>query len=136
MTYSLDDIGADIFAAGFRPEPDGIAFNLIEHGSRKAIKTRLQVPGRHNVANALAALAAARECGATLNDAARALERFSGIRRRLETVGTENGVTVIDDFAHNPDKIAASLSTLHDFPGTAARDVPAARFWSVEADEE
>ena len=117
VTYSLDDIGADIFAAGFRPEPDGIAFNLIEHGSRKAIKTRLQVPGRHNVANALAALAAARECGATLKDAARALERFSGIRRRLETVGTENGVTVIDDFAHNPDKIAASLSTLHNFPG-------------------
>ena len=46
-----------------------------------------------------------------------ALERFSGIRRRLETVGTASGVTVIDDFAHNPDKIAASLATLHDFPG-------------------
>jgi len=117
VTYSLDDNGADIFAAGFSPQPDGIAFNLIELGSRKAIKTRLQVPGRHNVANALAALAAARECGATLKDAAGALERFSGIRRRLETAGTESGVTVIDDFAHNPDKIAASLATLHDFPG-------------------
>ena len=117
VTYSLDDIGADIFAAGFMPQPDGIAFNLIESGNRKAIRTRLQVPGRHNVANALAAIAAARECGATLKDAAEALERFSGIRRRLETVGTENGVTVIDDFAHNPDKITASLSTLHDFPG-------------------
>ena len=117
VTYSLDDNGADIFAAGFSPQPDGIAFNLIELGSRKAIKARLQVPGRHNVANALAALAAARECGATLKDAAGALERFSGIRRRLETAGTESGVTVIDDFAHNPDKIAASLATLHDFPG-------------------
>ena len=60
----------------------------IERGRREAIKTRLQVPGRHNVANALAALAAARECGATLKDAAQALERFSGIRRRLETAGT------------------------------------------------
>ncbi len=117
VTYSLDDIGADIFAAGFSPQPDGIAFNLIEHGSRKAISVRLQVPGRHNVANALAALAAARECGVTLKDAAHALERFSGIKRRLETAGSENGVTVIDDFAHNPDKIAASLATLHDFPG-------------------
>jgi UDP-N-acetylmuramate--alanine ligase len=69
------------------------------------------------VANALAALAAAREGGVTLKAAAGALERFSGIRRRLETVGTAAGVTVIDDFAHNPDKIAATLSTLHDFPG-------------------
>jgi UDP-N-acetylmuramate--alanine ligase len=49
--------------------------------------------------------------------AAEALARFSGIRRRLEVVGTANGVTVIDDFAHNPDKIAATLATLHDFPG-------------------
>ena len=42
---------------------------------------------------------------------------FSGIKRRLEIVGVANGVTVIDDFAHNPDKIAATLATLHDFPG-------------------
>ena len=49
--------------------------------------------------------------------AAGALERFSGIRRRLETAGSAGGVTVIDDFAHNPDKITASLATLHDFPG-------------------
>ena len=39
------------------------------------------------------------------------------MRRRLEVVGTANGITVIDDFAHNPDKIAATLATLHDFPG-------------------
>ena len=49
--------------------------------------------------------------------AAAALSRFKGVRRRLETVGTAGGVTVIDDFAHNPDKIAATLATLHDFPG-------------------
>jgi len=47
----------------------------------------------------------------------RALENFSGIKRRLETRGTVRGVTVIDDFAHNPDKIEATLSTLHDFQG-------------------
>ena len=117
VTYSLSDTAADIFASGFRPQPDGIAFDLHERGGRAAMTTRLQVPGRHNVANALAALAAAREIGVPLAAAAQALESFSGIRRRLETTGTENGVTVIDDFAHNPDKIAASLSTLHDFPG-------------------
>lgn len=117
VTYSLSDTGADLFAAGFKPQPDGILFELRERGSRGATKIRLQVPGKHNVANALAALAAARECGAELKEAAQALERFSGIRRRLETAGTAGGVTVIDDFAHNPDKIAASLATLHDFPG-------------------
>ena len=117
VTYSLGDAGTDLFASGFRPQPDGIAFELRERGSRATTKIRLQVPGRHNVANALAALAAARECGVNLNEAAQALERFSGIRRRLETAGTAAGVTVIDDFAHNPDKITASLATLHDFPG-------------------
>jgi UDP-N-acetylmuramate--alanine ligase len=80
-------------------------------------KVTLKVPGRHNVANALAALGAARASGVNLEEAARALGDFSGIKRRLEIVGVANGVTVIDDFAHNPDKIAATLATLHDFPG-------------------
>jgi UDP-N-acetylmuramate--alanine ligase len=52
-----------------------------------------------------------------LADAAAYLGEFSGIRRRLEVVGTTNGITVIDDFAHNPDKIAATLETMHAFPG-------------------
>ncbi len=74
----------------------------------------LQVPGRHNVSNALAALAAAQAAGVPLAEAAAALAGFKGVRRRLEVVGTAGGVTVIDDFAHNPDKIAATLATLHD----------------------
>ena len=49
--------------------------------------------------------------------AAAALGGFTGIRRRLEVVGAASGVTVIDDFAHNPDKIAATLATLHAFAG-------------------
>ncbi|MEJ1968201.1 MAG: cyanophycin synthetase [Rhizomicrobium sp.] len=69
------------------------------------------------MSNALAALGAARAAGIELADAAAALETFAGVRRRLEIVGTANGVTVVDDFAHNPDKIAATLATLHDFPG-------------------
>jgi UDP-N-acetylmuramate--alanine ligase len=77
----------------------------------------LQAPGLHNVANALAALGAAQACGVELAEAAAALGDFAGIRRRFEVVGTAGGVTVIDDFAHNPDKIAATLDTLHAFPG-------------------
>jgi UDP-N-acetylmuramate--alanine ligase len=117
VTYSLRDDGVDLKGIDLAPAPDGIAFGVVERGTSRAVPVRLRVPGRHNVANALAALAAARAAGLALADAADALEDFAGIRRRLEVVGTAGGVTVIDDFAHNPDKIAASLATLHDFPG-------------------
>ena len=55
--------------------------------------------------------------GVPLDEAALALGSFSGLRRRLEFVGAAGEVTVIDDFAHNPDKIHATLTTLHAFPG-------------------
>lgn len=77
----------------------------------------LAVPGRHNVANALAALAAVRAAGVPLADAIEAISGFTGLKRRFELVGEANGVAVIDDFGHNPDKIAATLDTLHAFPG-------------------
>ncbi|MGD0189521.1 MAG: Mur ligase family protein [Rhizomicrobium sp.] len=117
VTWSLIDSGADLFATDIRPAPDGIAFDAVDRRSGAAAHLQLRVPGRHNVANALAALATSLVVGVPLSDAARALEGFSGIRRRFEIVGSAGGVTVIDDFAHNPDKIAATLRTLHDFPG-------------------
>ena len=77
----------------------------------------LNVPGAHNVANALAALGAVKALGVPVGEAVKALETFVGIRRRMEVVGTVNDMTVIDDFAHNPDKIAATMKTLHAFDG-------------------
>lgn len=115
ISYSLTDPAADLWASDIEPAPDGIAFTANSGEAFQRIK--LLTPGRHNVANALAALAAAQAVGLGLEEAATALEGFAGVRRRLETVGTAGGVTVIDDFAHNPDKIAATLATLHDFPG-------------------
>lgn len=114
-SYSLHDPAADMLARDIVPAPDGIAFKVRE-GTEEAT-LHLCVPGRHNVANALAALSAARALGVSLKVAVRALEGFAGVRRRMEVVGATNGVTVIDDFAHNPDKITATLATLHDFPG-------------------
>jgi len=115
--FSLVDPRADLFASALRPAPDGIAFELHEGASGESISVHLAVPGRHNVANALAAIGAARACRVPLAEAAAELADFLGLRRRLETVGQAGGVTVIDDFAHNPDKIEATLATLHDFPG-------------------
>ena len=116
VSYSLTDPTADLLGADLVPAPDGIAFTVTERGG-VTLPLRLGVPGGHNVANALAALAAARAAGLTLAEAVAALAGFTGIRRRLEVVGGAGGVTVIDDFAHNPDKIAATLATLHAFPG-------------------
>jgi UDP-N-acetylmuramate--alanine ligase len=115
VTYSLSNPKADFLAENIMPAQDGIAFGLRARG--KMFAARLAVPGRHNIANALAALAAVEAVGVPLNEAVLALSRFTGIKRRLDVVGTAQGVTVIDDFAHNPDKIAATLATLHDFPG-------------------
>ena len=117
ISYSLDNAEADLSAAHIAPAPDGIAFEVHERASGARAHVKLRTPGRHNVANALAAIAASIAAGLTLDEAARALDGFSGVRRRLEVVGTAAGVTVIDDFAHNPDKIHATLETLHAFPG-------------------
>ncbi len=95
--------------------PDGVSFSVECEGDRHDV--RLMVPGRHNASNALAALAATRALGVPLPESAAAIGRFEGLKRRLETVGVADGVTVIDDFAHNPDKIDATLATLRAQPG-------------------
>ncbi|TPW04174.1 MAG: UDP-N-acetylmuramate--alanine ligase [bacterium] len=116
ITFALGEESATLNAHDLVPMPTGMRFTLTElGGSRHAVT--LNVPGAHNVANALAALGAVRAIGVPLAEAVAALETFAGIRRRMEVVGTANGVTVIDDFAHNPDKIAATLKTLHAFDG-------------------
>ncbi len=116
LTFALGDETATLSAHDLQPRPTGMAFTLTER-SGESISAVLNVPGAHNVANALAALGAVRALDVPLAGAVRALEGFSGIRRRMEVVGSANGVTIIDDFAHNPDKIAATLKTLHAFDG-------------------
>jgi UDP-N-acetylmuramate--alanine ligase len=116
ITFSLGEADADLAARGLSPLPTGMTFVLSARGEADRVVT-LNVPGAHNVANALAALGAVQALGLSLDAAVAALASFAGIRRRLEVVGEANGVTVIDDFAHNPDKIAATLKTLHAFDG-------------------
>ena len=116
ITFALGEESATLNAHDLEPLPAGMRFTLTERGGERHAVV-LNVPGAHNVANALAALGAVRAIGVPLDQAIAALEGFAGIRRRMEVVGTANGVTVIDDFAHNPDKIAATLKTLHAFAG-------------------
>nr|WP_295235719.1 Mur ligase family protein [uncultured Brevundimonas sp.] len=115
ITFGLGEEKADLSAHDLQPLPTGMRFRLIEGWSEHDVI--LSVPGAHNVANALAALGATRALGVPTAEAVKALETFAGIRRRMEVVGTAGDITVIDDFAHNPDKIAATLKTLHAFDG-------------------
>ena len=113
--YGFDSPGADFMGKDLKLEAAGARFALEAEGERHEVQ--LAVPGRHNASNALAAIAAARVLGVRTEDAVNALARFEGLRRRLETVGEAAGVIVIDDFAHNPDKIDATLATLRAQPG-------------------
>jgi UDP-N-acetylmuramate--alanine ligase len=113
--YGFDSPGAAFLGRSLELLADGARFS-VEHGDERH-EVALQVPGRHNASNALGALAATHALGVPLVEAAAALGRFEGLKRRLETVGSAGGVTVLDDFAHNPDKIDATLATLRAHEG-------------------
>ncbi len=90
----------------------------VEDPDAGEVELALAMPGEHNVANALAVWAAARHDGLGAAVVRRALAEFRGARRRLEELGTQRGVTVIDDFAHHPTAVAASLKGLRAaYPG-------------------
>jgi UDP-N-acetylmuramate--alanine ligase len=114
VTFAVD-APADLSATHLVPEPFAISFDLISAGETRRV--RLSVPGRRTVSNALAAIGAAVAAGVPLGEAADAIQGFTGLKRRFELVGEAGGVAVIDDFGHNPEKIAATLDTLHAFPG-------------------
>ena len=83
----------------------------------------LHVPGEHNISNALAAIAAAGAVGVDGADACALAGRFHGVDRRFQFKGTSGGVTVIDDYAHHPDEIEATLK--------AAKKIPHKKLWVV-----
>ena len=98
--------------------PTGISATVIDARDRSHHALVLHVPGRHNLANALAALAGAALAEVPMAEAIAALGNFAGLARRFDIVGTSpEGVIVIDDFGHNPEKVAATLDTLRRHPG-------------------
>ncbi len=86
----------------------------ISYKSQLIGKLELGLPGAHNRANALAAIAAAAHVGVAPREALAAIAGFRGVKRRLEIRGTVRGITVIDDFAHHPSAIAATLAALRE----------------------
>jgi UDP-N-acetylmuramate--alanine ligase len=120
LRFGIDSTGAEIgvVPGSVIEGPTSIAATVIDRRDGTTHALALQVPGRHNLANALAALAACAAAGVALADGIAALASFAGLARRFDVVGTSpSGVTVIDDFGHNPEKCAATLRTLKAHPG-------------------
>jgi len=110
-----------IQARALKPNPmGGFSFDVASNltGSLSSVKVDLQVPGVHNVRNALAVLAVIELLGLSSQKAAEALAKFSGTGRRFELRGEVAGVTVIDDYAHHPTEITATLAAARArYPG-------------------
>ena len=100
---------ADLRAVNVRQEGRVMSFDVIDRGERLGPIT-LPAPGIHNVRNALGALAVARHAGATFAHAQTALRSFGGVARRFEELGHARRITVIDDYAHHPTEVAATLA--------------------------
>ena len=115
VTFGIENQSADIIV-----EPDSIEQGplsiravLLDNRSKEIFPLELPMPGLHNLSNALAAIAAMSAAGIEVTRSVYALSRFKGLARRFDVVGTSaSGISVIDDFGHNPEKCAATLRTL------------------------
>lgn len=120
ITFGIDQQRAQIgIAPGSVAEgPTQQAALVVDRHDGSEHALRLPMPGRHNLSNALAAVAGAAAAGIPVAVAVAALADFKGLARRFDIIGTSpSGVTVIDDFGHNPEKCAATLRTLKAQPG-------------------
>lgn len=112
LTYGLS-AQAEFFARDISCEPWGHSFTLGRLG-RELGRVTVNIPGRHNVLNALACAAVGLEMGLPLETVLRGIEEMKGVGRRFEKKGEAAGVTVIDDYGHHPTEIKATLSALSD----------------------
>lgn len=111
------NIKSNVITFGLSPNADIYPENVVMNSwsssfSVKNIHFNLKVPGKHNIENALATIALSFVYDINLKIVSDALKQFNGVARRLDIIGKFNDITVIDDFAHNPDKIFASLKTV------------------------
>jgi len=117
IRYGITSTDARLAARDVRAIGSGSTFDVVYDGAVLGPVT-LRVPGAHNVRNALAAVAAGIACGVPLDALAPGLAAFTGVERRFQRIGEVAGVTVIDDYAHHPTEIRATLDAARSaFPG-------------------
>jgi len=108
ISYAIDRDDADYIGKNIVYSHDGTHFDVYYHGEKLAA-VHLVIPGRHNVLNALGAIATAQELDIPLASTLKTLENFHGAKRRFETKGRIDGVWVVDDYAHHPTEVKATL---------------------------
>lgn len=111
IRFSTTGKPADLSATDIKALDGAVSFYL------NGLPVTLPFIGTHNVANALAAIGAALHVGISVEDSVAALQSFNGTKRRMQKIGTAGGITVYDDYAHNPEKIKAALQTLLQYDG-------------------
>jgi UDP-N-acetylmuramate--alanine ligase len=109
VTYGVDMAGADWHALDVEAGPAGTSCTVVRDGVEQG-RLELPRPGRHVLADALGAIAAATAAGAGVDAAMRALSAYTGVARRFQRRGEAGGVTVIDDYAHHPTEVAATVA--------------------------
>ncbi|MDR0305393.1 MAG: UDP-N-acetylmuramate--L-alanine ligase [Chitinispirillales bacterium] len=107
VTYGVDS-KADYMASAVRFEKGVTVFDVSYKGKNLG-SVKISLPGMHNVKNVLAALVVACETGIEFTEAAQSVSRFQGVKRRFEIIGSVNGITIVDDYAHHPGEISATL---------------------------
>ena len=116
ITFSYKDSTADFFADAIQFNDDNYpSFDLYQNGVFLTT-FELRVPGRHNISNALAAITASIQLGIELSTIQNGLLSYTGVERRFQRLGTFKGMTVIDDYAHHPHEIRATLKTASHYP--------------------
>ena len=118
VRYGIESSHARLVAAELRETPAGSVFQAVYDGARLG-EVELSMPGRHNVLNSLAAIGSGLILGARVEQMRAGLARCGGADRRFQRVGVARGVTVIDDYAHHPTEIRATLQAARaSFPGS------------------
>jgi len=116
VTYGFSAL-ADVRAENVTPVPGGTTFDALildKDGERRSLAVHVPIPGRHNVQNALAAIAVALELGISDDTIVAAFEKFEGVKRRFTHAGEADGAVVIDDYAHHPTEIRAVLAAARE----------------------
>lgn len=99
----------DYTATNIKPGKFGMEFDVVKKGEF-VTHLQMQIPGRHNIYNGLATFATADRCGVAAEDIKKGIETFGGAGRRFEKLGEFNGITLVDDYAHHPTELKATLS--------------------------
>lgn len=114
-TYGLCE-NDDFYAKNITYNDHACGTYTLMHKTEDLGTVSLSVPGRHNVSNSLAAIALCLNLGLPLDVIKKGLLQFGGTKRRFEYKGTKNGITVIDDYAHHPTEVAATLTAARNYP--------------------